>query len=130
MKMHVATLVAAVLSMTAADVQSGEIIAHASVVLSIAAVREVYLGEQHLQGNVVLVPVNNAAAYAEFLGAVLQTDDRQYVARWRRKSLKGGPSRPMMLRSDAEVIEFVRATPGAVGYVQTPASGVKVLGSF
>lgn len=130
MKMRVVNLIAAVLSMTAADVQSGEIIAHASVVLSLAAVREVYLGEQQLKGNVELVPVNNAAAYAEFLAAVLQTDERQYRARWRRKSLRGGPASPVMLGSDAEVIAFVRATPGAVGYVRTPVTGVKVLGSF
>lgn len=128
--MRIVNLIAAVLSMTATNVQGGEIIAHDSVVLGVAAVRDVYLGEQQPQGNVRLVPVNNAAAYKEFLAAVLQTDERHYVALWRRKAFKGGPVSPVMLGSDAEVIEFVRATPGAVGYVRTPAKGVKVLGSF
>ena len=37
---------------------------------------------------------------------------------------------PARKGSDAEVIEFVRATPGAVGYVSRPWPGFKVLEKF
>jgi len=110
---------------------AGEIIAHGTVQLSIAEVRDVYLGERQLLGNVRLVAVNNASMYSEFLAAVLQTNPRQYAARWTRKSFREGLVPPDMKGGDAEVIAFVKATPGAVGYVSNGAgSGVKVLHSF
>ena len=69
--------------------------------------------------------------YSEFLAAVLQTNPRQYAARWTRKSFREGLVPPDMKGGDAEVIAFVKATPGAVGYVSNGAgSGVKVLHSF
>jgi hypothetical protein len=32
--------------------------------------------------------------------------------------------------SDAEVIAFVKATRGAIGYIQSPVAGVRVLQGF
>ena len=110
---------------------AGEIIAHDTVQLSIAEVRDVYLGERQLLGSVRLVAVNNASMYSEFLATVLQTNPRQYAARWTRKSFREGLVPPDMKGGDAEVIAFVKATPGAVGYVRSGAgSGAKVLDSF
>ena len=46
---------------------------------------------------------------------------------WRRMIFSGRALPPAELRSDQEVIDFVRATPGGVGYVAaaTAAEGVK-----
>lgn len=109
---------------------AGEIIAHASVQLGLAEVRDVYLGEKQLSGRIRLVPVNNAAVFDAFLATVLQTDARQFAARWTRKSFREGLVPPLMMGSDAEVISFVKATPGALGYVSVGTSGVTVLASF
>jgi len=111
--------------------QAGEIIAHPSVSLSWAEVRDVYLGEQQFVGAIKLVPTDNGVLLADFLAKVVQTDERTYAARWRRKASREGLHAPRLLRNDADVHAFVKATPGAVGYVNTAHdAGVKVLDSF
>ena len=111
-------------------VQAGEVIANVAVVLSADEIRDVFLGEKQFAGNLKLVPVDNASLHAEFLSKVLQSDERKYAARWTRKSFRDGLAAPAVKGSDAEVIAFVRATPGAVGYVSNGAAGVKVLEKF
>lgn len=111
----------------ACPVAAGEVIAHPSVDIGAEDIRLVFLGERQLSGRLRLVPVDNLPARAKFLERVLQTDERKYEARWVRKAFRDGLSPPAVKGSDAEVISFVRATPGAVGYVESPAEGVKVL---
>ena len=94
-------------------------------------VRDVYLGERQLSGDLRLVPVDNLVAQEEFLAAILQTNLRSYQARWTRKTFREGVRAPLIKGSDAEVSSFVRATPGAIGYVSGSAgSGVIVLARF
>lgn len=112
---------------------AGEVIAHPFVNLSIDDIRNVFLGEKQLEGSLKLVPVGNLAVQSEFLAKVLQTDERKYQARWLRKTFREGLAPPPVKGSDAEVIAFVRSTPGAVGYVSNlgaATGGVKVLESF
>lgn len=116
--------------LAASDAFAGQVIAHASVELSKAEVRDVFLGEKQLQGNLKLVPVNNVAALGLFLSKVLQTDEEKYQARWTRKSFREGLVPPATKGSDVEVLAFVRSTPGAVGYINGTASDVKVLADF
>lgn len=113
---------------------AGEVIANPSVNhLDTEEIRDLYLGEKQFVGPLKLVPVDNSALQNEFLSKVLQTDSRTYAARWTKKSFREGLTAPDVKGSDAEVTAFVRATPGAVGYVVTPVganSGVKVLHKF
>jgi hypothetical protein len=109
---------------------AGEVIAHPSVSLSADEIRDVFLGEKQFTGNLKLVPVDNTAIQSEFLATVLQTDAQKYSARWMKKTFREGLAPPARKGSDAEVIEFVRATPGAVGYVSRPWPGFKVLEKF
>lgn len=112
-------------------VRAGEVIAHPSVRLETADVRDVYLGERQLSGDLRLVPVDNLVAQEEFLAAILQTNLRSYQARWTRKTFREGVRAPLVKGSDAEVSSFVRATPGAIGYVSGSAGpGVIVLARF
>lgn len=124
--------VVAAASIAAAPARAGELIAHPYVNnLNADDIRNVYLGEKQLAGSLRLVPVWNLAAAGEFLSKVLQTDDAKYQARWFRKRFREGLSPPPTLGSDAEVVAFVRSTPGAIGYVSSiddaSALGVKVL---
>jgi hypothetical protein len=121
-------LVAGLLAPLAAS--AGEVIANLSVELSAPEIRDVFLGEKQFAGNLKLVPVDNGSAQAEFLSKVLQSDERKYAARWTRKTFRDGLSAPAIKGSDAEVIAFVRATRGAVGYINGSATGVKVLEKF
>jgi hypothetical protein len=109
---------------------AGEVIAHDSVTLDADEVRDVFLGEKQFSGGLRLVPVDNNAAQTDFLSKVLQTDARKYAARWTKKSFREGLAAPALKGSDAEVIAFVRSTPGAIGYVSRPGSGLKVIAKF
>ena len=129
MKGVVATaLVIALLSQGSAS--AGEVIGHSTVSLSGDEIRDVFLGEKQFAGNLKLVPVDNTMIHAEFLSRVLQTDAQKYSARWTKKTFREGLASPGRKGSDAEVVEFVRTTPGAVGYVSRPWPGVKVLEKF
>ncbi len=110
--------------------RAGEVIAHPSVVLSADEVRELFLGDKQLAGSLKLVPVDNGAQQADFLVKVLQMDPTRYTARWTKKAFREGLSAPMTKGSDAEVAAFVRATPGAVGYVGSASVGVQTLQKY
>ena len=76
------------------------------------------------------MPVDNGAQQADFLVKVLQMDPTRYTARWIKKAFREGLRAPMAKGSDAEVAAFVRATPGAVGYVSTASVGVQTLQKY
>lgn len=106
------------------------VIAHPGVELTQAEIKDVYLGEKQLAGSVKLVPVDNAAAQGDFLEKALNMDASKYGALWIKKGFRGGLSAPDVKSGDAEVINFVKKTPGAVGYVGAPADGMKPLHKY
>lgn len=109
---------------------AGEVIANPALNLSAAEVRDVFIGEKQLAGDIRLVPVDNGPAQAEFVAKLLHMELPKYSALWTKKAFREGLVAPPVKGSDAEVIAFVKATPGAVGYVNTSTSGVKVLQKF
>ena len=64
-----------------------------------------------------------------FSKEVHKKDADAVAAQWATLVYSGRDVPPSVKRSDDEVLEFVRQTPGAVGYVSMnpPLSGVKVL---
>lgn len=107
------------------------VIGHADVSLSASEVKEVYLGDKQLAGSVKLVPVDNAGAQAQFLEKAIKMDAGKYSSFWTKKTFRDGINPPAVKGSDAEVVSFVKATAGAVGYVTTPPSAdVKTLAKF
>jgi ABC-type phosphate transport system substrate-binding protein len=123
------SLAALSLCLWAAQVQAGEVIAHSSVSLTADEIKEVYQGDKQLAGSLKLVPVDNASQQADFLSKVLQSDAAKHTARWTKKGFREGLTAPASKGSDAEVIAFVKATPGAVGYVSS-GGGAKVLHKY
>ena len=109
---------------------AGEVIANPSVNLTPAEVRELFIGEKQLSGDLKLVPVDNASAQADFVAKVLQMEVPKYSTLWTKKAFREGLTAPAVKGSDAEVISFVKSTPGAVGYVGTSAAGVKELQKY
>lgn len=109
---------------------AGEIIAHPSVTLTLAEVREVFLGEKQLAGGSKLVPVDNLAAQPDFAAKVLQIEVPKYNALWTKKAFREGLTAPPVKGSDAEVAAFVKSTPGAVGYVSVAPPGARSLVKF
>jgi hypothetical protein len=54
----------------------------------------------------------------------------KYTSSWTKKSFRDGVSPPAVKGSDADTIEFVKQTAGAVGYVSTSPAGVTLVGKF
>ncbi len=96
-------------------------IGHAGVPrLDAATAQRLYTGRAvEVAGNPATVfnAPSGSKARERFMAAVMAMDDDRYVAYWtvRRHVGKGTP--PRELKTAAEVIEQVQATPGAIGYV-------------
>lgn len=78
------------------------------------------------------VPVDLAEAAGtrdEFSRAVHGKPTAAVKSYWNQQIFSGRDVPPVEKRNDAEVVAFVRATPGAVGYVSegSPTDGVRVI---
>jgi hypothetical protein len=108
------------------------VIANPTVSIADDEVREVYLGEKQFSGAQKLVPVDNAAVQGLFLSRVLRMTAARYETAWIKKSFREGLAIPPVRSGNIETLEFVRQTPGAVGYVAAdkPPTGVVVVTKF
>jgi len=111
----------------AADVY---LVAHPSLTLSAEDARDAFLGEKQFAGGVKLIPLDNAAAQGEFLAKVLGMDASRYGTLWTKKGFRDGLNAPAVKGNDADVLRTVRSTPGALGYVTSPPSGVTVVRKY
>ena len=98
-----------------------------AVTLSRAGVKEVFLADKMFAGSVKLIVVDNAGARAAFLSRVLGMSQGKYESIWAKKAFRDAVNPPKVLATDADVVEFVKRTPEAVGYVLTEPSGVTVI---
>ena len=85
-----------------------------------ATIQKVYTGKFIAVAGVNVTPVGlkpGATARNRFLQEYLNQDEEKYTGYWtvRRYIGKGAP--PAEMASGTEVIAYVQATPGAVGYV-------------
>lgn len=120
----------------AARAQAGGVvvIGHAALErIDVPTLQRIYTGRVVELGNVSVNPANVAAGNpvrSRFLATYLNQDEEKYLAYWtvRRYIGKGVP--PREFNTPAEVIRFVLATPGGIGYVDdgslTPGLNVLV----
>ncbi len=106
------------------------VISNSGTTVSASDIREVFLGEKQFAGSIKLVPVDNAAAQEQFLAKVMKMEAAKYSSSWTKKSFRDGVSPPAVKGGDADTIEFVKQTAGAVGYVGSSPAGVNVVGKF
>lgn len=107
------------------------LIGHPDLAVTRAEAREAWLEDPPAAASApMLVPSDNGPLQDEFLRRVLKLERTQYDKLWNRRAFRDGAEPPRRFRSDAEVNEYVRRTPGAVGYVRAPGSRVKVLGKL
>lgn len=98
--------------------------------LSSAEIKEVFLGEKTFSGSTKLVPIDNAAAREVFLNKALGLNGPKYESIWVKKGFRDAILPPKVLSNDAEVVDFVKRTPGAVGYVSNAPAGVTVIQKY
>jgi hypothetical protein len=67
-----------------------------------------------------LQPADNASLQSSFLEKVLTMDSAKYTAVWTKKCFRDGANPPVVKNTDAEVLEYIKRTAGACGYISTP----------
>ncbi len=129
-----AILLAALLSLRCESALGADIyvIAGPDVRLSPEDVRDLYLGDKEFSGDVRLVPVDNQAALSEFVVKALGMNPQRYNTLWVKKAFRDALNPPAVKAGDFEVLEFVKRTRGAVGYVSSVPRDkeVSVVGKF
>ena len=103
------------------------VISNSTITVSADEVRDIFLGEKQFAGSTKLVVIDNAAVQSGFLAKIMHMDAEKYNGIWTKKSLRDGLTPPAVRSGDAEVIEYIKQTPGAIGYVSTTPAGVKVI---
>ena len=103
------------------------VIANPDVSVSADEVRDIFLGEKQFAGDVKLVVIDNAAMQNTFLSQIMQMDVNKYNGIWTKKSFRDGLTPPAVKSGDAEGSEFIKRTPGSIGYVSSAPAGVKVI---
>ena len=93
-------------------------------------IKDVFTGEKQVSGSTKLIPVDNGAIQEAFLSTVLKLESARYKSIWTKKSFRDGMTAPAIKSGDNEMLEFVRKTPGAIGYVGSPPSGVTVVQKY
>lgn len=103
------------------------VISNSNTSVSADEVRDIFLGEKQFAGNTKLVVIDNAALQSSFLSQVLHMDAAKYNGIWTKKSFRDGLTPPAVKSGDAEVIEYIKRTPGSIGYVSSSPAGVNVI---
>lgn len=106
------------------------VVAHPSVTLTADEVREVFVGDKQSGPGGKLVPMDNAAAQADFLAKVIKVDANKYASIWAKKGFRDGINPPATRNGDLELIGAIKNTPGAVGYVSKPVPELKLIQKY
>lgn len=107
------------------------VIAHPATVIDPEEVFDLFLGGKQFSGSLKLVPVDNLGAREAFLARVLHMTAARYATHWTKKSFRDGSRPPAVKSGDAAVVDYVRRTPGAVGYLRSPPpSGVRLIATL
>ena len=114
-------------SAAAADVY---VIANDSLRMTLAELREVFLGERQFAGGRRLVPLDNASLQKDFVNRVIGIEPAKYNTVWAKKGFREGLNPPDVMAGDQEVIAAVKATLGAVGYVSRVPQGVQLIDKY
>ena len=106
------------------------LIANPSLDITVDAIRDAFVGEKQFQASVKLLAIDNVSAQKDFLEKVMKLDSVRYGNIWIKKSFRDGLNAPPTRGGDAEVLAYVRANAGAIGYVASPPTGVKTVAKF
>jgi ABC-type phosphate transport system substrate-binding protein len=97
------------------------VIGHASLTrLDITTVEKIYTGKVIEVDGIAVKPVNATSGSAvrnRFLQVYLNEDEDKYTAYWTVRRYIGKGVSPRELTNSTDVINFVKSTPGAIGYI-------------
>lgn len=122
-----------VLACTPVLAQNVAVIVNSSVTestLDQAALEKIFLGKRsHWADGGAIVPVTLAegAVHDAFLETYIKKNASQFSAFWKQAVFTGKGTPPRSFKTEEELVRYVAATPGAVGYLSTQirADGVR-----
>mgnify|MGYP001824419040 CR=1 FL=1 len=94
--------------------------------------QRIYLGKKTTwpdKTSIVPVMLKTGPVHTEFVEDVVGRSEHRFATYWRQMVFTGKGVPPKSFASESEIVNYVKATPGAVGYVSpgTDAAGVKIL---
>ena len=117
--------VLAALACIAGDAHAGGgvvVIGHTGITrMDASTLQKIYTGKVIELDGVPITAVNaNAGSEVRnrFLHSFLNQDEDRYTAYWTVRRYIGKGASPRELPSSADVIKFVKSTPGAIGYIE------------
>ena len=94
-------------------------------------IKDIFTGKRtrwNAGGKIIIAILESSDVHKEFLWEFVRKTPSQFRNYWRRKVFTGEGKFPRSFRSEAELIDFVAGTKGAVGYISSPAKKpVKVI---
>ena len=106
------------------------VITNSATDISEGDIKDIFTGEKQTAGATKITVADNKAIQADFAQKALGMDDAKYQSTWQKKNFRDAVPLPKSKANDAEVIDFVKSTPGAVGYVGAATGDVKVVKKY
>lgn len=89
--------------------------------MNVQTIQRIYMGKVLAVEGIDVRPIalkRGDAVRNHFLQDMLKQDEDKYTAYWTVRSFVGKGIAPMELQGSANVIEYVKSTPGAIGYIE------------
>jgi ABC-type phosphate transport system substrate-binding protein len=95
-------------------------------------IQRIYLGKKTSwpdHSSIVPVMLKAGPVHQEFVEEIVGRSEHRFASYWRQMVFTGKGVPPRSFDTEDEVVDFVKETPGAVGYVSpaTDVTGVKTL---
>ncbi|MDO8445054.1 MAG: hypothetical protein Q7T53_02945 [Deltaproteobacteria bacterium] len=103
------------------------------VSVSEADIADIYLGEKRFQDDIKIVPLlyPEGAAKEAFLRETVRMTQKEYKLYWTKKIFQEGTPIPKTPASPADIINTVKETEGAIGFlpkeILKDLSGIKII---
>ena len=130
-KARVLLLIVLMLAATAVFAEEVAVVVNPNIKISEVSssdLRDVFNGDKSSLGGVHVVPVTlkGGPAHEAFLKAHVGKSDSAFRASWRSLVFTGQGSMPKTFDTEAALVDYVAATPGAIGYVSRSTNREKV----
>jgi ABC-type phosphate transport system substrate-binding protein len=94
-----------------------------------ATLKAVFLGKKvawDAAGRVTVAALKGGDTAEQFLKATVEMSASQFNNHWRRLAMTGGGTAPKFFEKEEELRQFVAATPGAIGFLDSAAADASV----
>ena len=86
-------------------------------------IKDIFTGKRtrwNGSGKIIIATLKNSGVHEEFLRQFVKKTPSQFRNFWRRKVFTGEGKIPKVFTSEANLIDFVARTKGAVAYISSP----------